>query len=326
MNRDKNEHPNNPSLLSGEVSVNVAATAEALVGARGRTNARLMDAQRTAQLATTRSMVPPGLWSKALKEVREGVRQLHGAAKRMRATVVEAQRLERMVGELTSRLASVRDEERQRLARFLHDSAQQHMSGVAINLEVIARRARHFGPEARQALEDSRKLINRSLREARTYVFLLRPPKIDKTDPCASMRAYVAGFAARSGIGVDLDCHHLGHLTQLASNAVFHLVQESLTGLLGSQGSGGATIRLHTVSNTIRLDVVYGVRPAQQAMRGAPAGQQRSARGLEGLREQIRQVGGALTSTVTSRGFTVSALIPLRGEFSKMASRNIGQD
>lgn len=221
-------------------------------------------------------------------------------------------RAEGTVRRLSGRLLQLRDDERRRLARDLHDSLGQNLTALKMNMSYLGRSSVHTDERGRNALTESMELIESSLKEVRTISHLLHPPMLDEVGLLPAIRWYATGFAQRSGIDVELDLpDHLRRLPTDLETAVFRVVQESLTNVHRHSGSPTAIIHLDAGPELIHLEVIdhgCGIPPQKLSS------QQESESigvGLFGMRERLRQLNGELEITSDSRGTTVHVTIPL---------------
>src|ERR1700676_820775 len=86
------------------------------------------------------------------------------------------------LGELSSRLQQIRDEERRQIARELHDSVGQLLTALSINIAVVQSQVSHLDPSAVRAVSENASLIDQLSRETRTISHLLHPPLLDVED------------------------------------------------------------------------------------------------------------------------------------------------
>jgi len=156
-------------------------------------------------------------------------------------------------------------------------------------------------------------------KELSTISHLLHPPLLDELGLSSALKCYVDGFSKRSGIGTSLELEsNFGRLDSDAEIAIFRIVQECLTNIHRHSGSRKAVVRLSRSAREIRLEV-------QDEGRGIPAEKQtnvlgsgRVGVGLRGMRERMRQLGGALEIR-SEGGTTVTAILPI-GEARKIAA------
>lgn len=208
---------------------------------------------------------------------------------------------------LSRHLLQVRDEERQRIARNLHDSTAQNLASLTAQLAVLDR---HVTPRARKAREligECRRVAHQCLHEIRTLSYLLHPPMLDETGLVDAVRHYVDGFATRSGIQVDLEVSSgVGRLDSKVELALFHVVQESLTNVLRHSGSQQARILICQKSNQLILAI-------SDCGCGLPDDHARSGLGIQIMRERLKQIGGRFAIDSGNSGTTVRAIIPMGG-------------
>jgi PAS domain S-box-containing protein len=100
--------------------------------------------------------------------------------------------------EFASRLQSVQDEERRRLARELHDSVGQMLAALGMNIAIVKAQSDRLDPAAAMAVADNAQLVDQVSREIRTISYLLHPPLLDIAGLASALRWYVDGFSERA--------------------------------------------------------------------------------------------------------------------------------
>src|SRR3989440_3149056 len=105
---------------------------------------------------------------------------------------------------LSGRLLTIRDEERRRWARELHDSVGQLLVGVTMNLSLLQQQIETDSSDGKLLAEGMR-LTTEALREIRTISYLLHPPMLDEVGLASAVRWYAAGFSERSQINVEVE-------------------------------------------------------------------------------------------------------------------------
>ena len=221
-------------------------------------------------------------------------------------------RAESAVRRLSGTLLQVRDEERRRLARDLHDSLGQTLTAIKMNLSYLGRDTSNLDERGRNAVAESQELVDNSLKEVRTLSHLLHPPMLDDVGLVAAIRWYANGFSQRSSIQVELNLpSDLPRFPTELETAVFRVVQESLTNVHRHSGSATATVRLAREADLLHLYVIdqgCGISPEKLS-----SGQESATLGvgLLGMRERLRQLRGQLEINSNSQGTSVHAIIPL---------------
>jgi signal transduction histidine kinase len=211
---------------------------------------------------------------------------------------------------LSARILELQDNERRRIARDLHDSIGQFLSGMKLNLGQL-RRKTSASPEAPALLTDTLDLADRAIGEVRTLSHLLHPPLLDELGFESAARWYLEGFAKRSGIKVVITIAGLEErLPREVELALFRVLQESLT-----------NVHRHAQASEVLIDVNCSedrvVLVVTDNGRGIPPEVLRSFRdglaggiGLAGMRERLAELSGILDVDSSAQGTTVRATLP----------------
>src|SRR5213592_550994 len=153
---------------------------------------------------------------------------------------------------LSGRLLTIRDEERRRWARELHDSVGQLLVGITMNLSILQRQLDGAAPIDSKFLSESMHLTNEALQEIRTLSYLLHPPMLDEVGLASALRWFASGFSKRSEIEIDLEIpESLGRFPRDLEIAVFRIVQETLTNVHRHSGSSTAKINIWRSTNQL---------------------------------------------------------------------------
>jgi signal transduction histidine kinase len=213
--------------------------------------------------------------------------------------------------ELSARLLQLQDDERRRIARELHDSVGQMLAALNMNLSTVRADVERLAKTA-NALTDSENLVQQMSSEVRTISHLLHPPLLDEAGLASALRWYVDGFVLRSKIKVALDLpEDFGRLPRESETAIFRVVQECLTNIHRHSGSPIARIRLRQRDDHVSVEIEdkgKGIPPEKQKemnSSGAPGV------GIRGMRERLRQLGGALEFRSNGSGTLVTVELPL---------------
>ncbi len=210
---------------------------------------------------------------------------------------------------LSARLLHVQDEERRRIARELHDSLGQRLAAAKLSIEMLARNDRPQAAGFTGALD----MLDRAISETRTISHLLHPPLLDEVGFASAAKWYVEGFGKRSGIATKLIMPSgLQRLPRNTEIALFRILQEALTNVHRHSGSKSVEILIDAKDCTVMLTV-------QDAGRGVPQhvleGFQKTGMnvgvGLAGIRERVKELGGALDIQTSESGTRVTATVPI---------------
>jgi signal transduction histidine kinase len=223
--------------------------------------------------------------------------------------------------ELSSRLQQMRDEERRRIARELHDSVGQLLAALSMNLGIVEAQASKLDLPGARALSENTALVQQISGEIRTISHLLHPPLLDAAGLASALRWYVDGFSERSKIQVNLEIpEKFGRLPDEMELAIFRMVQECLTNIHRHSGGSAAIIRVHQQDQGISIEVQdYGKGiPLERQLELSSSG--RTGVGFRGMRERLRQLGGRLEIRSGNSGTVVIANLPLADAVAKASS------
>jgi PAS domain S-box-containing protein len=125
-------------------------------------------------------------------------------------------------------------EERQRLARELHDSVTQALFStnlIARSLEMLLQREGTHSPDVMDKITDLRQLTHGALAEMRALIFELRPGALEEEGLMEALRKHAAGIQGRQELRVDVTGSGEGTLPRLkpaAEEALYRIAQEAL--------------------------------------------------------------------------------------------------
>jgi len=244
------------------------------------------------------------LLTELAQDLAYGIRALRTRAERKRA--------EAELHQLSTTLLHLRDEERQRIARELHDSAGQNLAALSMNLAWIDQQAESSGPRVREVLAESAEIVKRCAQEIRDFSYLLHPPMLEEYGLASALRWYAEGFGRRSGIQVTLevpeDLRRLSHDEEIA---LFRVVQECLTNVHRHSGSPTVRIRIVEDAKTLSLEIADEGHGLQAAAPEPADGGRRMGVGVLGMQERMRDLGGHLEIRSDGHGTTIRASLPL---------------
>jgi PAS domain S-box-containing protein len=219
--------------------------------------------------------------------------------------VTERKKANDALSELSQRLLQVRDDERRRIARDLHDSTGQKLAALKMQLDSI-RLQPHLAPQFAKVIDECSDIAANLTVELRTMSYLLHPPFLDEMGLTHAVRWFVSGLKERSNFEVDLDLsEEFPRLSQDMEIGLFRVVQESLTNVLVHSGTKHASVRVAVEDSSIRVQVSDSGKPV--ATGGKPP---RPGLGITGMTERMKKLGGNLEVQFADSGTTVRASVP----------------
>ena len=195
-------------------------------------------------------------------------------------------------------------EDRERIARELHDGVIQAIFGVGLNLQAAA--AITSDEVTAKRLDDAVGRLDDVVRDLRNYVFGLRPGMLADLQVDRAIRRLVADLEAASGITFTLDVDPAA-AALLAGRGpeVLAVVNELLSNLRRHSDATHAALTLAELGNRIRLELRDDGRGFR--VEGPATGGQ----GLRNMRERVTRMGGRLEiESAPGQGTTVRIVVP----------------
>lgn len=210
----------------------------------------------------------------------------------------------RQLHQLSGAIIQAQEDERQRVARELHDEAAQALTSLLVRIRLLERADDPMA--ARQHTRELRELTAGALEQVRRVALELRPTILDDLGLLAALEWRVDEFnaagAARAALSAECRDPRLGHAGELA---LFRVAQEALTNVARHAGAARVAIALRCDGARLTLEVADDGRGFDPA--AATAGL-----GLRGMRERLALVGGDLTiEGAPGAGTRVVASVPV---------------
>ena len=194
------------------------------------------------------------------------------------------QRLETERREAGARTLHAQEEERQRIARGLHDEVGQTMTGVLLLLKRLAHDAT---PEQREALSEAQAAVKTSLEDVRRTAQELRPEILDHLGLSSALTNLARTFSDRAGIPVRRQLpNQLPDLDPQVELVLYRVAQEALTNAARHSGASEVTLTLEHDADSVVLRVLDNGRGFD--------GKHAEGGGLRGIRERALIIGGAV--------------------------------
>ncbi|WP_242903747.1 sensor histidine kinase [Actinomadura terrae] len=192
--------------------------------------------------------------------------------------------------------------ERERLARDLHDVAGHHLSAVVVHSGAVARGGdAEMAREALSAAADTGRDVLRAL----TRLVDVMGPDVPEGGLDASLPQLCQGLT-RLGVPVSLAVEgRVRRLRPEVDTAAYRIVQESLTNAMRYAPGAPVTVEVRHVPGAVELTVANEA-PGEDATVPALG----TGRGITGMGERARSLGGTLDAGPSGGGWTVRASLP----------------
>jgi two-component system, NarL family, sensor kinase len=218
--------------------------------------------------------------------------------------VTELVALKRQRRRVRSQLLQAQEGERRRMARELHDSTSQNLIALQINLSQLSRL--EYDGETASIVKECRQVVQEMQREIRAFSFIAHPPTLIPNNLALALEKLVNGFAARTGIEIDLSISNVGEVSASVETAIYRVSQEALTNIHRHASATRAIFRLIPRERYLHL-LIRDDGIGTPVSPGVPG---EAGVGVVGMEERIRELGGRLSVRHAVAGTTLTAVIP----------------
>lgn len=197
-------------------------------------------------------------------------------------------------------------EERQRIARELHDSITQQLFTLTITLESAQAFLKKDAARIPVLIERAHHIGKTALAETRALIANLRPVALDRHDLVDALRSEFAALTARTGTKIVFHADEAFALAPAHEDACYRIALEAVNNAVKHAHAGRVAVCLQTADDKIALTV-------QDDGVGFDADTIYTGHfGLKTMRERARALGGNVTiKSAHSKGTTVYAEIPM---------------
>jgi signal transduction histidine kinase len=210
--------------------------------------------------------------------------------------------------ELARHLESVREDERHRLARELHDELGALLTAAKLDVARLKSRLGAVTPEVAERLQHLSDGLNSGIALKRRIIEDLRPSSLSNLGLVSALDILVREWGQRSDIKVDAELEPV-QLRPAGELTVYRLVQEALTNITKYARASEVEVRLHSTDGQVHVAVRdNGIGFDTRAPRS-------SAHGLLGMRYRLETEGGQMVIESTpGNGTLIRADLPESSE------------
>lgn len=224
-----------------------------------------------------------------------------------RLAEIELREVNRQLRNLSASLQNVREEERTRISRELHDELGQQLTGLKLSLSWLGTRLKEGRTTAPDTVDEMRYLLDAAIASVRRISTELRPLILDDLGFGEAMSWQTLEFTKRSNLEVTLNLPAADdvHEDELAT-ALFRIVQESLT-----------NVARHANATRVKIDLVAEGGKLVLTINDNGQGIQNNAKqggiGLVSMRERANSIGAQFNIiSDPGVGTTIEVTIPLK--------------
>ena len=205
-----------------------------------------------------------------------------------------------------ARVTAVQEEERQRIARELHDGLVPVLASLSIRLHTVGKRLHREKHPMAGEIREMAEQAQASSRDIRHLIHDLRPVALDELGLVPALRQHLARSEQEHGLVIDLIADEGQRLAGPMETALFRIVQEAVNNVIRHAQALHVSVTLKRTRDQVTLQVVDDGK-------GFDTQRPRSGRhvGLWSMRERVEQLGGQFeVRSEPGRGTVVIAVIP----------------
>lgn len=212
---------------------------------------------------------------------------------RVRGIEMQKKELERQVGERTKEIKRLFEqtkelaiiEERNRLARDLHDSAKQKAFAALAELGAVRSLANSNNGKSAKHLQEAETLVGEVIQEITFLIQEIHPAALKEKGLAPVLREYVFEWSNRTGIHVDLKIEGERRLPLEIEQALYRSIQESLANVARHSAADAVTITVGIPLASVNVSITDNGC-------GFDSNQPPNGMGLRSIRERMERVGG----------------------------------
>ena len=218
--------------------------------------------------------------------------------------------------EMSTVMNEVREAERTRIARELHDELAQWLTAVKMDVSWLSARLPREAGHLVQRTEKMKQLVDTTVTAVRRIAADLRPVMLDDLGLVPSIENLVHSFSERAGIAVSLDAPAEGvPFGDPLATGVYRMVQEALTNVARHAHATEVRVSLKLEGDMLLVDVCDNGRGLNTAAEGR-------SYGILGMRERAQTLGGnARIYSPAAGGTIVEISIPIQRYREAQAAR-----
>ena len=240
---------------------------------------------------------------RAIKMAKEMTRELRDSQARLQQSHHKLRRL-------AAHADQIKEQERKRIAREIHDDLGQNLLVLRIEADLLATRTRHRHPRLHARAMGTLHQIDSTIKSVRHIINDLRPTVLD-LGLNAAVEWQIAQFRTRSGMVCELIEHQQDiRVDDRCATAFFRILQESLSNIAQHARASVVRVELAEADNMLTMTITdngVGLRANSRNKVGSF--------GLVGIEERIILLGGTCTIEGGANGGTVvSIAVPLGRE------------
>lgn len=213
---------------------------------------------------------------------------------------------------MSLKIIEAQEEERQRVARDIHDGPAQSMSNVVLKAEICERLIDVDINKVREELKQLKRIVRESLQDVRKIIYNLRPMSLDDLGLVPTLQRYIMTFQEDTGIVVSFNTKGAyDNIKPVISLTVFRIVQEAISNINKHANARNAAINLEFRDEELTLHIYDDGKGFSVEKLTDKSGNINSGFGLLSMRERIELLNGELKiNSEMGKGTRINIVIP----------------
>ncbi len=241
---------------------------------------------------------------------RRAIRMAQAMTQELRDSQIRLQISHQKLRRLAAHADQIKEEERKRIAREIHDDLGQNLLVLRIDADMLASRTSARHPRLHARVRATVGQIDATIKSVRHIINDLRPTVLD-LGLNAAVEWQIAQFRRRTGIMCELNDHHSDiHINDHCATAFFRILQESLSNITQHAQASLVQVELHKAGGTLSMTVRdngVGVDSKERSKAGSF--------GLVGIEERIKILGGHFSiKSGPGAGLTIHVSAPVEAD------------
>ncbi|KXS40673.1 MAG: two-component system, NarL family, sensor histidine kinase DegS [Candidatus Frackibacter sp. T328-2] len=214
--------------------------------------------------------------------------------------------------QLGIKIIEAQEEERKRVAREIHDGPAQLLANVVFKVDYSQKLLDNDVGQAKEELQELKKLVRKSLQDVRKIIFDLRPMTLDDLGLIPTVRKYIEDFMEKTGL--DIQIKVLSEETDLKPShevVIYRIIQEALNNINQHAQAKRVDIKLELKCNLMNVVIKddgcgFNVDEVLEGQAG------KSSFGLLSMKERVELVQGNIKfESQKGKGTKITLKIPV---------------
>jgi signal transduction histidine kinase len=210
---------------------------------------------------------------------------------------------------LSHQIQSIREEEKSRIAREVHDQLGQALTALKIDTIQMEKKTPQDLPDLKSQLNSMTKVIDDTIKNVQQIAMELRPPILDAFGICEAVAWQAGEYTNKLGLHFDLNClQNPVNLDKDLQTALFRIFQESVTNIVRHAKATEVQVRMNYEGARLVFEIAdNGVGITKEAIESS------ESLGLIGMKERVHFWNGQVEFAGSpGKGTKVKITIPMK--------------